>query len=99
MLEGFWRDLLVTSVLLNGFLAVLVMWFRSTLLRDIRDLQLRVATAEEQRAEKAELKALADKVSIISRDYASRDDIERISTKLDNIYLLFMNYANQKEGK
>ena len=97
-MEGFWRDLLVTSLIMNAFLAVLVLWFRSTLMRDIRDLQERVATAEEQRAEKKELKDLADKVQTISRDYASRDDIERISAKLDNIYMLFMTYTNKREG-
>ena len=69
------------------------MWFRSTLLRDIRDLQSRVATAEEQRAEKKELQSLADKVSVIARDYASRDDIEKISTKLDNIYILCVRHS------
>jgi len=98
-IEGVWRDLLVTSVAMNAFLAVLVMWFRATLMRDIKDLQKRIATAEDQRAEKAELTKLSERVAVISRDYASRDDIERISTKLDNIYILFMNFANSgREG-
>lgn len=99
MIGGYWRDLLITSLMFNAFLTILVLWFRANLMRDIKDLQARVATAELVRAEKAELKALAVRVEGISRDYASRDDIEKISTKLDNIYVLFMNYAKKPEGK
>ncbi len=92
LVDGVWRDLLVTSLLLNAFLTVLVLWFRSTLIRDIEDLRSRHDISEARRAEKAELHALSERVSYISRDYASREDIERISVKLDNLYALLVHH-------
>lgn len=91
-LEGIWRDLLVTSLLLNAFLTTLVLWFRSTMMRDIHDLRVSHDKAEQRRAEKTELQALADRVAFISRDYASREDIERISAKLDTLYTLLVSH-------
>jgi hypothetical protein len=91
MIDGIWRDLLVTSILMNAVLGTLVMWFRATILADLEDLSKRLSVAEQVRAEKAELKALSDRVAFISRDYASREDIERIGVKLDTLYALLVN--------
>ena len=95
-LSGFWRDLLVLSSLLNVFLGGLVFYFRSVFAKDIHELKARMATAEAQRAEKAELNRLVERVAEISRDYASRSDIEKISAKIDTVYLLLVKSLNTK---
>ena len=95
-LSGFWRDLLVLSSLLNIFLGGLVFYFRSVFAKDIHELKTRCVRAEVQSAEKAELNRLVERVAEISRDYASRSDIEKISAKIDTVYLLLVKSLNAK---
>lgn len=95
-LSGFWRDLLVMSSLMNVVLGALVFYFRAAFAKDIHELKNRMATAETQRAEKVELNRLGNRVAEISRDYASRNDIEKISAKIDTVYLLLLKSLNAK---
>lgn len=98
-LSGFWRDLLVVSSLMNIILGGMVLYFRAAFANDIRELKTRMATAETQRAEKVELNKLGVRVAEISRDYASRGDIEKISAKIDTVYLLLLKTLNTKEDR